>query len=111
MPMDRGILCSIYTKLTSDIGEEELLDVMRNYYQGKPFVRIVEHLPATKDVTGSNYCDITIRKVGRHAIVFSCTDNLIKGAAGVAVQNFNLISWVWGDGEVIALRSHREKPR
>ncbi len=100
MPMDRGILCTIYTKLTREIGEDEMLDVMRDYYRDKPFVRIVEHLPATKDVTGSNFCDITIRKVGGNAIVFSCTDNLIKGAAGVAVQNFNLVC---GFGETMGL--------
>ncbi len=100
MPMDRGILCSMYAKLKSAITEDELLDVMRTYYRGKPFVRIVEHLPATKDVTGSNFCDITVRRVGDNAIIFSCTDNLIKGAAGVAVQNFNLIC---GFGETVGL--------
>lgn len=100
MPMDRGILCTMYTKLKRDIGEDELLEVMRTFYRGKPFIRIVDHLPATKDVSGTNFCDITLRKVGGNAIVLSCTDNLIKGAAGVAVQNFNLVC---GFGETVGL--------
>lgn len=91
VPMDRGILCTIYTKLTRDASQEELLGAMREYYAGKPFVRVVEHLPSTKHVVGTNFCDVTVRVVGQNAVVMSCTDNLIKGAAGVAVQNFNLM--------------------
>ncbi len=91
IPMDRGILCSIYATPTGDTSEDELLDVMRRYYEGKPFVRVVEHLPATRDVSGTNFCDITIRCSRGRVIVLACLDNLIKGAAGVAVQNFNLM--------------------
>jgi N-acetyl-gamma-glutamyl-phosphate reductase len=91
VPMDRGILCTIYATPTKDATEDQLLDAMRDFYADKPFVRIVEHLPATKDVSGSNFCDITLRLVKGRLIVFSCTDNLIKGASGVAVQNFNLM--------------------
>ena len=74
-----------------DATEDQLLDAMREFYADKPFIRIVEHLPATKDVSGTNFCDITVRLVKGRIIVFSCTDNLIKGASGVAVQNFNLM--------------------
>jgi N-acetyl-gamma-glutamyl-phosphate reductase len=91
VPMDRGILCTIYATPTKDATEDQLLDAMREFYTDKPFVRIVEHLPATKDVSGTNFCDITVRLVKGRLIVFSCTDNLIKGASGVAVQNFNLM--------------------
>jgi N-acetyl-gamma-glutamyl-phosphate reductase len=91
VPMDRGILCTIYATPTKDATEDQLLDAMREFYADKPFVRIVEHLPATKDVSGTNFCDITVRLVKGRMIVFSCTDNLIKGASGVAVQNFNLM--------------------
>lgn len=91
VPMDRGILCTIYATPTADATEDQLLDILRAYYQGKPFVRIVEHLPATKDVSGSNFCDITVRLIRGKLIVLACTDNLIKGASGVAVQNFNLM--------------------
>ncbi|HUG69178.1 MAG TPA: N-acetyl-gamma-glutamyl-phosphate reductase [Pirellulaceae bacterium] len=91
VPMDRGILCTIYATPTKDATEDQLLDAMREFYADKPFIRIVEHLPATKDVSGTNFCDITVRLVKGRLIVFSCTDNLIKGASGVAVQNFNLM--------------------
>jgi N-acetyl-gamma-glutamyl-phosphate reductase len=57
-------------------------------------------LPATKDTVGSNYCDITVRLVRGRAVVVSCLDNLIKGAAGAAVQNFNLM---YGYSEATAL--------
>lgn len=91
VPMDRGILCTMYAEPAQPVGAQELLAVMRRYYEGKPFVRVVEHLPATKHVSGTNYCDMTVRIAGGRVIVLSCTDNLIKGAAGVAVQNFNLM--------------------
>lgn len=100
IPMDRGILCTMYAPLKHNAGEDELLDVMRGFYDGKPFVRVVEHLPATKDTWGTNYCDMTVRIVRGRAIVMSCLDNLVKGAAGVAVQNFNLMN---GFSEVTAL--------
>jgi N-acetyl-gamma-glutamyl-phosphate reductase len=91
VPMDRGILCTIYARLIRSAGEDELLDVMREFYAGKPFVRVVNHLPATKDVAYTNYCDVTVRLVRGQLIILACTDNLIKGAAGMAVQNFNLM--------------------
>jgi N-acetyl-gamma-glutamyl-phosphate reductase len=89
--MDRGILTSAYALPTRDLKEELLLSTLRDFYAGKPFVRVVEHLPATKDVAGSNFCDITARLVRGRVVVFSCIDNLIKGASGAAVQNFNLM--------------------
>jgi N-acetyl-gamma-glutamyl-phosphate reductase len=92
VPMDRGILCTIYGTPTGGASEDDLLDVMRKFYADKPFVRVVEHLPATKDVSGTNFCDITIRCARGRVIVLACLDNLIKGAAGVAVQNFNLMN-------------------
>ncbi|MEX2288021.1 MAG: N-acetyl-gamma-glutamyl-phosphate reductase [Planctomycetaceae bacterium] len=92
MPMDRGILCTIYCRPKKSASEDELLDAMREFYKGKPFVRIVEHLPATKDVSNTNFCDITVRLTRGQLIVLACLDNLIKGAAGVAVQNFNLMN-------------------
>lgn len=91
IPMDRGILCTMYPRLTRDADQSELLDVFRKFYEGKPFVRVVDHIPATKHVSGTNFCDVTVRFNRGQLIVFSCTDNLIKGASGVAVQNFNLM--------------------
>lgn len=91
VPMDRGILATIYAKTTREISQPELLAAMREFYAGRPFVRIVDHLPRTKDVAFTNYCDLTVRVVQDRAIVLAALDNLIKGAAGVAVQNFNLL--------------------
>lgn len=91
VPMDRGILATIYAPLLKPAKDAELLGVFREFYRGKPFMRIVEHLPSTKDSAHTNYCDITVRQDRGRVIVLSCLDNLIKGAAGVAVQNFNLL--------------------
>jgi N-acetyl-gamma-glutamyl-phosphate reductase len=91
VPMDRGILCTIYAQPTKAATEDELLEMMRDFYAGQPFIRILHRLPATKDVSGTNYCDITVRLIRGRLIILSCIDNLIKGAAGVAVQNFNLM--------------------
>ena len=92
IPMDRGILTTAYSRpKNGPAKEEELLDAMRAFYQDKPFVRVVDHLPATKDTTGTNFCDVTVRVVRDRVVTISCLDNLIKGASGAAVQNFNLM--------------------
>lgn len=91
VPMDRGILSTVYAVPLREVREETLLATLREFYAGKPFVRVVTHLPATKDVSGSNFCDITVRLVRGRVIVFCCIDNLVKGASGAAVQNFNLL--------------------
>jgi len=92
IPMDRGILCTMYARSTRPATADELLDAMRRFYEGKPFIRVVEHLPATKDVSGTNFCHMTARVVRGEPLVLCVLDNLIKGAAGVAVQNFNLMN-------------------
>lgn len=91
IPMDRGIIATIYAKLKKSASDAELLEAVKRFYAGKPFMRVVEHLPTTKDSAYTNYCDITVRQARGQAIIISCLDNLIKGAAGVAVQNFNLM--------------------
>ena len=91
IPMDRGIFGTIYPRLRKQATVEELLALYRDFYAGKPFIRIVEHLPSTKDSAHTNFCDITVRFNRGQLIVLACLDNLIKGAAGVAVQNFNLM--------------------
>ena len=92
IPMDRGILATIYPKLKQSVSEAEIMQAYRDYYAGKPFIRVIDHLPATKDTANTNFCDITVRFAGDQLIVLACLDNLIKGAAGVAVQNFNLMA-------------------
>ncbi len=91
VPMDRGILSTCYLQPLAEISEEQALAAIREFYSDEPFVRVVNHLPGTKDTVGSNFCDITVRKVRGRLITISCLDNLIKGASGAAVQNFNLM--------------------
>ncbi len=93
IPMDRGILSTIYANLADKKSDEkELIECLKSRFADSPFVRITNDLPATKDVSGTNYCDITVRVNHGRAIIVSCLDNLIKGASGAAVQNFNLMN-------------------
>ncbi|MCE9545173.1 MAG: N-acetyl-gamma-glutamyl-phosphate reductase, partial [Planctomycetia bacterium] len=91
VPMDRGILTTAYSRPRGSVTEQQLFDTLREAYKNEPFVRVVDHLPATKDTTDTNYCDVTVRLVRGRVLTISCLDNLIKGAAGAAVQNFNLM--------------------
>lgn len=100
IPMDRGILTTTYSKPTREVSESELLATLRDFYRDCPFVRVRDSLPATKDVAYTNFCDITVRRVRQRVLTISCIDNLIKGASGAAVQNFNLM---YGFPETTAL--------
>ncbi|HLJ09765.1 MAG TPA: N-acetyl-gamma-glutamyl-phosphate reductase, partial [Planctomycetaceae bacterium] len=91
VPMDRGIIATMYGRLLKPADDSRLIGALREFYAGKPFVRVVDHSPATKDTASTNYCDMTASTARDHAIIISCLDNLVKGAAGVAVQNFNLM--------------------
>jgi N-acetyl-gamma-glutamyl-phosphate reductase len=91
IPMDRGILSTAYSPVKGNVTEEQVLDALRDFYADETFVRVINHLPGTKDSSGTNFCDITARLVKDRVITVSCLDNLIKGAAGAAVQNFNLM--------------------
>ena len=90
-PMDRGILSTIYIKPKQPITEGDVMKILRDAYAGERFVRVVDHLPATKDTVDTNFCDITARVVRGRVLLISCLDNLVKGAAGAAVQNFNVL--------------------
>jgi N-acetyl-gamma-glutamyl-phosphate reductase len=100
VPMDRGILTTAYATAAKEVDTASVLEVLRRQYANEPFVRIVDGLPTTKDVVGTNYCDITARVVRGRVVLVSVIDNLIKGAAGAAVQNFNLM---YGFDEALAL--------
>lgn len=100
VPMDRGILTTTYVRPTATFTDEQVLDTLREFYAEMPFMRIVEHLPATKDTVGTNFCDITARTVGDRIVLIGSVDNLLKGASGAAVQNFNLM---YGFPETTAL--------
>ena len=95
VPMNRGILATIYAKLSSKKSADEIHKMYKDFYKDAAFVRILDKgkLPATKYVSSSNYCDINIvvdDRAGR-VIVLSAIDNLVKGAAGQAVQNMNIM--------------------
>jgi N-acetyl-gamma-glutamyl-phosphate reductase len=90
-PMDRGILSTIYIRPKQPIAEAAVMKLLRDAYAGERFVRVVDHLPATKDTVDTNFCDITARVVRGRVLLISCLDNLVKGAAGAAVQNFNCV--------------------
>jgi N-acetyl-gamma-glutamyl-phosphate reductase len=104
-PMTRGILSTMYATLQGSYKEEDFIGLYREYYEGRPFVRIRDKgkWPATKEVWGSNYCDIGFavdERTGRVTIL-SVIDNLMKGAAGQAVQNLNLMMG-WDEGAGLA---------
>ncbi|MCX5686995.1 MAG: N-acetyl-gamma-glutamyl-phosphate reductase [Candidatus Omnitrophica bacterium] len=93
IPMNRGILSTIYLKLNKKLDTKAVVEIYKKFYKGKPFVRISDEgkLPQTKDVVLTNYCDIGLKVTGDTVIVVSCIDNLTKGAAGQAVQNMNIM--------------------
>ncbi|MFK9094049.1 N-acetyl-gamma-glutamyl-phosphate reductase [Bacillus salipaludis] len=96
VPMTRGIMCTIYVKLKENINTNEIHHIYSEFYKNKPFVRVRPEgtIPATKEVCGSNYCDIGLHvdpRTNRLTIV-SVIDNLVKGAAGQAIQNVNIMN-------------------
>ena len=95
IPMTRGMLTTIYAGLVKNTSPEEIEDCIASFYSGRPFIRICPDntLPDTLQVRGTNYCDIGFKLDGRNnrLILISATDNLVKGAAGQAVQNMNIM--------------------
>jgi N-acetyl-gamma-glutamyl-phosphate reductase len=89
----RGILNTMHIRLTRSISRQALLDLYREYFKGRPFVRILETPPTLKGPVGSNYCDISafVSEDGRRAVVMSSIDNLMKGQSGSAMQNLNIM--------------------
>lgn len=91
VPMDRGILSTIYVRPSDGVTANQVRDCLGNFYQSQPFVRVRSNLPNTKFVAHTNYCDISVRENDGWLILISSLDNLIKGAAGAAVQCMNLM--------------------
>ncbi len=100
IPMDRGIFTTIYATPHRSFTESQLLELYRAYYAEAPFVRVHNHLPATKDSAHTNFLDLTVRVVRGKVVVLVAEDNLVRGASGVAVQNFNRM---YGHDEKTAL--------
>lgn len=91
IPMDRGELCTCYGVPAAGVDGDQLQSILNEAYQSEPFVEVVASPPSTKEVTGTNRCHVYATVVRGRALVISVIDNLIKGASGGAVQNFNLM--------------------
>ena len=91
LPVSRGIFASIYAESKRDLTEEELRGMFAGYYRDEFFVRLVNGSPDINWVKTTNFCDIGFAARGKQIVVFSALDNLVKGAAGQAVQNMNLM--------------------
>lgn len=95
VPMVRGILSTIYVRVIGNMDEDALWGLYRRHYENEQFIRLLlpPELPETKYVSNTNFCDLTFRldKRTNRLIVLSAIDNLVKGAAGQAVQNMNVM--------------------
>jgi len=95
VPTTRGILCTSYATLRRPLSSAQVHDLYREFYAGEPFVRVLPmgSFAALKSVQGSNLCDVsaTVDEANGRLIVISAIDNLMKGQAGVALQNINLM--------------------
>jgi N-acetyl-gamma-glutamyl-phosphate reductase len=102
LPIPRGILSTIYLRLRQPATRGEVEACFREFYAGRPWVRIFAspQLPQIQFSLHSNYCDIgfCLADDGHRLVVVSCVDNLLKGAAGQAVQNMNLM-YGWREEE------------
>jgi len=95
LPIDKGILTTIWAKPNPKVSLDDLYSIYRKYYQNKPFIRIREKgdYPQVMDVVDTNFCDIGLEYDPRtnSMVIFSAEDNAIKGASGQAIQNMNLM--------------------
>jgi N-acetyl-gamma-glutamyl-phosphate reductase len=102
LPIPRGILSTIYVYLNREMTAAEVEGCLRDFYQGKQWVRILpaSSLPEIQFSLHTNYCDLgfCLAPDGRRLVLVSCLDNLLKGAAGQAVQNMNLM-YGWDETE------------
>jgi N-acetyl-gamma-glutamyl-phosphate reductase len=102
LPVPRGILSTIYVRLLSAMPARQIEDSMRAFYAGSPWVRVFPagKLPQIQYSLHTNYCDIgfTLAADGKRLVIVSCLDNLMKGAAGQAVQNMNVM-FGWDEEE------------
>jgi N-acetyl-gamma-glutamyl-phosphate reductase len=102
LPIPRGILSTIYLHLNREMTPLEVESCFRNFYSGKRWVRVFQtpKLPQVQFSLHTNYCDLgfCLAEDGRRLVLISCIDNLMKGAAGQAVQNMNLM-YGWSEEE------------
>jgi N-acetyl-gamma-glutamyl-phosphate reductase len=102
LPIPRGILSTIYLRLKNKIEPAAITEVLHNFYQRSPLVRLrsTPHLPEIQHIVRTNFCDLgfALAPDGKRLIMVSCLDNLLKGASGQAVQNLNLMCG-WNEEE------------
>ena len=91
LPVSRGIFASCYVETKDELTSEDAKKIYGDFYENSFFVRIVENSPDINWVKTTNFCDIAVHTNGKQIVVFSAIDNLVKGAAGQAVQNMNLM--------------------
>lgn len=91
LPVSRGIYASCYVELEQDLPADQVRKLYEDAYADSPFVRILDDPPNINWVKTTNYCDISVHAKGKRVAVFAALDNLVKGAAGQAVQNLNLM--------------------
>jgi N-acetyl-gamma-glutamyl-phosphate reductase len=91
MAVSRGIFVTVHATLAEPTDAEALLERYRRFYAGSPFVRLTSGSPSLEDVVGSNFCDIGVAARGRSVVAMATIDNLVKGMAGAAIQNMNLM--------------------
>ncbi len=91
VPMNRGILSTCYVQPIGDASAKDAMAILDEQYSDEPFIRITPTLPETRAVSGTNFVDIHVAEAGGRLVVLSCIDNVVKGASGAAVQNFNLM--------------------
>ena len=93
LPMSRGMLSTVYTRLKKSARTQDIQSLLEKFYKKEPFVRILPQgtLPNTAAVRGTNFCDIGFRLQEKQLVLISCLDNLVKGASGQAVQNMNIM--------------------
>ncbi|MFT7086930.1 MAG: N-acetyl-gamma-glutamyl-phosphate reductase [Rickettsiales bacterium] len=98
VPMNRGIISTIYVNLKNNLTSEDLFNCLSTKYEDEYFVNVSKNHPSTKDVAGSNFCHIGVfaSRLPNQAIIVCVIDNLIKGASGQALQNMNIM---FGFGE------------
>lgn len=115
LPIRRGILSSIYVNLKEAATNAAIEDCLRDFYARSAFVRVMAppRLPEIKDVQHTNFCDIgwVLSPDRRRVMLVSCIDNLLKGAAGQAVQNMNLMyGWSESEGLIASPPSRHATP-
>jgi N-acetyl-gamma-glutamyl-phosphate reductase len=91
IPMERGIHSTIHLKPLQPVSPEHVMQVFAEAYAGEPFIRLRNYPPKTSEVARTNFCDMTARVIKSRIVVLTAIDNMVKGAAGQAIQNMNVM--------------------